>query len=239
PYSADWDNKAAERISDVRFAKYGYAPKSKADYAFLLHELYHLRDDGILTIVLPHGVLFRGGDEGEIRKELIERNNIETIIGFPPNIFFGTGIATIVMVLKKTRRSDDTIQFIDASQGFAKVGKKNELRSRDVRKIVDTVLAREEVEKYSRVVSREEIIANDYNLNIPRYVDSSEDPEQWDIYSTMFGGIPHSEVDELNKYWDHLPGLRESVFEEISDTHAQFRDDIDVAAALTDHASVR
>lgn len=239
PYSAEWENKEAERISDVRFAKYGYAPKSKADYAFLLHELYHLRDDGILTIVLPHGVLFRGGDEGEIRRKLIERNNIETIIGFPPNIFFGTGIATIVMVLKKKRRNDDTVQFIDASKGFIKIGKKNELRSRDVRKIVDTVLAREDVEKYSRVVSRNEVIANDYNLNIPRYVDSSDEPERWDIYSTMFGGIPYSEIDELNTYWDHLPGLRASVFEDISDTHAQFREGIDVAKTLTDHTSMR
>lgn len=239
PYSAKWDNESAQRISDARFAKYGYAPKSKADYAFLLHELYHLRDDGILTIVLPHGVLFRGGEEGEIRKSLIERNNIETIIGFPPNIFFGTGIATIVMVLKKKRSNDDTVQFIDASKDFIKAGKKNELRSRDIRKIIDTVLARESVEKYSRVVSREEIIANDYNLNIPRYVDSSEEPEHWDIYSTMFGGIPHTEIDQLDHYWDHLPGLRETVFEETSETHAQFREGLDVVEAVTGHESVR
>lgn len=239
PYSANWDNKEAERVSDVRFAKYGYAPKSKADYAFLLHELYHLRDDGILTIVLPHGVLFRGGDEGKIRRKLIERNNIETIIGFPPNIFFGTGIATIVMVLKKKRGNDDTVQFIDASKGFIKVGKKNDLRSRDVRKIVDAVHTREDIEKYSRVVSRAEIIANDYNLNIPRYVDSSDEPERWDIYSTMFGGIPHSEINELNTYWDHLPGLRESLFEDVTDTHAQFREGIDVPETLTNHESVR
>ncbi|AGF71723.1 type I restriction-modification system subunit M [Corynebacterium halotolerans] len=238
PYSAKWDKDAAERSSDVRFAKYGYAPKSKADYAFLLHELYHLRDDGILTIVLPHGVLFRGGEESEIRKRLIDQNNIETIIGFPPNIFFGTGIATIVMVLKKKRGNDDTVQFVDASKGFVKDGTKNELRPRDVRKIVDTVLAREDVEKYSRVVSREEIIVSDYNLNIPRYVDSSEEPERWDIYSTMFGGIPFTEIDQLAEYWDNLPELRDAIFEEMSATHAQFREGVDIADVVTGHHSV-
>ena len=234
PYSAEWDPKAAE--GDPRF-DYGLAPKRKADYAFLLHELYHLKDDGILTIVLPHGVLFRGGDEEEIRKNLIDKNHIETIIGFPPNIFYGTGIATIVMVLKKNRTQTDVL-FVDASREFVKAGKKNELRAQDVRRIVDTVTARDDVEHYARVVSRDEIIANGYNLNIPRYIDAGTRNETWDIYATMFGGIPNAEIDELEKYWSALPGLRNALFEQgASSEHSSVKAD-DVAAAVGDHESV-
>lgn len=123
-YSQKWDPKNKE--FDPRFKEFGVAPKAKADYAFLLHELYHLEDDGIMTIVLPHGVLFRGGEEETIRKTLIERNHIEAIIGLPANIFFGTGIPTIIMVLKRTR-SDSDILIIDASKKFEKVGKNNKL----------------------------------------------------------------------------------------------------------------
>lgn len=236
PYSARWDRERG--IGDKRFAAYGYAPETKADYAFLLHELYHLKDDGILTIVLPHGVLFRGGDEEKIRRELIEKNHIETVIGFPPNIFYGTGISTIVMVLKKQRGQDDTVQFVDASKDFVKVGTKNELRDRDVRKIIDTVINRKDRDKYSRVVSREEIRGNNYNLNIPRYLDSSEDPEQFDIYSIMFGGIPNSEINKLSKFWDNLPGLRSALFEPVSETHTCAREGIDVASVVANHNSV-
>ena len=139
PYSQNWDPK--DREVDARYKEYGVAPKSKADYAFLLHDLYHLKSDGIMTIVLPHGVLFRGGEEGEIRKNLIERNNIDTIIGLPANIFFGTGIPTIIMVLRKDRTNTDTL-IIDASKGFIKEGKNNKLRSCDIKKIVDTVINR-------------------------------------------------------------------------------------------------
>jgi type I restriction enzyme M protein len=236
PYSAKWDRDRAK--GDPRFAGFGYAPENKADYAFLLHELYHLKDDGILTIVLPHGVLFRGGDEEKIRRELIEKNHIETIIGFPPNIFFGTGISTIVMVLKKQRGEDDTIQFVDASKGFVKAGTKRELRAQDVRKIVDTVVNRTEVDKYSCVVSRQEIRVNDYNLNIPRYVDSAEEPEQWDIYATMFGGIPQGEIDQLHLFWDHLLGLRETVFDSTTRTHTQVKEGIEVSETIKNHSSV-
>lgn len=236
PYSARWDRDKA--IGDKRFAEFGYAPETKADYAFLLHELYHLKEDGILTIVLPHGVLFRGGDEEKIRRQLIEKNHIDTIIGFPPNVFYGTGIATIVMVLKKHRGQDDTIQFVDASKGFMKAGTKNELRDRDVRKIIDTVIARKDSDKFSRVVSRDEIRNNGYNLNIPRYVDSSASAEQFDIYSTMFGGIPESEIDGLNRFWDSLPGLRDDLYESISTTHAQIRSRSDIRTVITGHTSV-
>lgn len=210
PYSQKWDPK-----EDARFSNYGIAPKAKADYAFLLHDLYHLKSDGIMTIVLPHGVLFRGGEEGNIRRNLIENDNIDAIIGLPANIFFGTGIPTIIMVLKKKRERSDVL-VIDASKGFVKVGKNNKLRASDIKKIVDTVIKRENVEKYSRVVSKEEIRKNDYNLNIPRYVDSSEKAESFDIYALMFGGIPNTEINEFSKFWDAFPSLREQLFESIN-----------------------
>jgi type I restriction enzyme M protein len=209
PYSQRWDPSGKE--NDARYTRYGLAPKSKADYAFLLHDLYHLKPDGIMTIVLPHGVLFRGGEEGTIRKNLIEQNNIDTIIGLPANIFFGTGIPTIIMVLKQKRENTDVL-IIDASEGFAKEGKNNKLRASDIRRIVDTVRERKTTEKYSRVVSREEIRANDYNLNIPRYVDSSEPTESYDLYATMFGGIPETELKNYKTWWDAFPSLKSELF---------------------------
>ena len=210
PYSQNWEPSGKE--NDPRYSKYGMAPKSKADYAFLLHDLYHLKPDGIMTIVLPHGVLFRGGEEGEIRKNLIEHNNIDAIIGLPANIFFGASIPTIVMVLRQKRENTDVL-IIDASKGFVKDGKNNKLRSCDIKKITDTVKGRLDIAKYSRKVSKEEIRANDYNLNIPRYVDSSEETELWDIYATMFGGIPENEIKQLDKFWKEFPTLKEELFE--------------------------
>lgn len=209
PYSQRWNPSNKE--NDPRYARYGIAPTAKADYAFLLHDLYHLRPDGIMTIVLPHGVLFRGGEEGQIRKNLIEQNNIDAIIGLPANIFFGTGIPTIIMVLRQKRENND-ILIIDASKGFAKEGKNNKLRPSDIRRIVDTVKGRLTHPKYSRVVSREEIRENDYNLNIPRYVDSSEKAESYDPYALMFGVIPVSEVDDFEDYWKVFSSLKEALF---------------------------
>lgn len=209
PYSQRWEPSGKE--SDPRYARYGLAPKSKADYAFLLHDLFHLKPDGIMTIVLPHGVLFRGGEEGQIRKNLIEQNNIDAIIGLPANIFFGTGIPTIIMVLRQKRENTDVL-IIDASKGFAKEGKNNKLRASDIRRIVDTVKGRLTQDKHSRVVTREEIRANDYNLNIPRYVDSSENAETYDIYATMFGGIPAAELEDFNAYWKVFPSLKNELF---------------------------
>ena len=209
PYSQRWDSTGKD--SDPRYVRYGIAPKSKADYAFLLHDLYHLKPDGIMTIVLPHGVLFRGGEEGNIRKNLIEQNNIDAIIGLPANIFFGTGIPTIVMVLRQKRENTDVL-IIDASKGFTKEGKNNKLRACDIRKIVDTIKSRKDIEKYSKVVSLEDIRANDYNLNIPRYVDSSEAAESYDIYASMFGGIPETELGKFDKYWEVFPSLKGELF---------------------------
>ena len=227
PYSQKWDPK-----EDVRFSNYGIAPKAKADYAFLLHDLYHLKSDGIMTIVLPHGVLFRGGEEGNIRKNLIDNDNIDAIIGLPANIFFGTGIPTIIMVLKKKRERSDVL-IVDASKGFVKVGKNNKLRASDIKKIVDTVIKRENIDKYSRVVSKEEIRKNDCNLNIPRYVDSSEKAESFDIYASMFGGIPNSEIEEYKKYWEAFPSLKEHLFEPINTNFSKCKVDDIKSAILT------
>ena len=210
PYSQMWE--PANKDNDPRYADYGLAPKSKADYAFLLHDLYHVKPDGIMTIVLPHGVLFRGGEEEKIRKNLIERNNIDAIIGLPANIFFGTGIPTIVLVLRQKRENTDVL-IVDASKGFIKDGKNNRLRACDIKKIVDAVVHRSDVPKYSRKVERDEIRKNDYNLNIPRYVDSSAEAESWDIYATMFGGIPSGEIDKYANYWDALPTLKDEIFQ--------------------------
>ena len=212
PYSQHWTPK--NRESDPRYAGFGIAPKSKADYAFLLHDLYHLRDDGIMTIVLPHGVLFRGkpddGSEGSIRRALVEGNHIDAIIGLPPNIFFGTGIPTIVVVLRKQRDRDDVL-IVDASRGFVKDGKKNKLRACDVKRITDAVTGHLEMPGFSRKVSRDKIRSNGYNLNIPRYI-ANRETEHWDVRAIMFGGIPACELDELAKYWDVFRGLRGALF---------------------------
>lgn len=232
PYSQNWNPQDKE--NEPRYKEYGLAPKGKADYAFLLHDLYHIKPDGIMTIVLPHGVLFRGGEEGEIRKHLIENNKIDAIIGLPANIFFGTGIPTIIMVLKQKRENTD-ILIIDASKGFEKVGKNNKLRASDIKRIVDTVTGRKTIAKYSRVVSRDEVRKNDYNLNIPRYVDSSEKAESWDIYASMYGGVPVSEVEDLAEYWTAFPTLKDSLFSKKNAGYLLFVPD-DIKAFILSHA---
>ena len=257
PYSQHWDPK--DKDMDARFAQYGLAPKTKADYAFLLHELHHLKPDGIMTIVLPHGVLFRGKTpkiydkdgnvlpmelreegqaEGQIRANLIEKNNIDAIIGLPANIFFGTGIPTLIMVLKKNRGNEGVL-IIDASKGFIKDGKQNKLRACDVKKIADTYRERKEIPGFSRVVTRDEIRHNEYNLNIPRYVDSSEAPVKYDIYSTMFGGIPNSEIAELSKYWEAFHTLQEELFASEQDRPYSTVKTTDVLEAIKSNADVK
>lgn len=234
PYSQKWD--ITDKEFDPRYKEYGVAPKSKADYAFLLHDLYHIEDDGIMTIVLPHGVLFRGGEEGKIRENLIEKNRIDTIIGLPANIFFGTSIPTIIMILKKKRDNTDVL-VIDASKGFEKVGKNNKLRACDIKRIVDVVKGRNAVEGYASVVSKSKIVENEYNLNISRYVDSSDKEELWDIRATMFGGIPKKEVEQLVEYWDAFPGVREELFCDVSDEYVQVCCDA-IHALICEHHSV-
>ena len=186
PFSAEWT--AADKFNnDDRFSKAGVlAPKSKADYAFILHMLYHLNDGGTMACVAPHGVLFRGAAEGKIRKFLIEKKNyIDAIIGLPANIFYGTSIPTCILVMKKCRQEDDNILFIDASKEFEKVKTQNKLRPEHIQKIIDTYRNRTEIEKYSHCATLKEIEENDYNLNIPRYVDTFEEEEEIDIQAIM------------------------------------------------------
>ncbi|WP_406819160.1 type I restriction-modification system subunit M [Pseudomonas sp. KnCO4] len=236
PYSQKWDPQ--HKDADPRYARFGVAPKSKADYAFLLHDLYHLKPNGIMAIVLPHGVLFRGGEEGVIRKQLIENDHLETIIGLPSNIFFGTGIPTVILVLRQKRESSDVL-FVDASKGFAKEGKNNKLRACDIKKITDVVIARATVPGFSRLVPKTELQseANDYNLNIPRYVDSSGPPESWDLYASMFGGIPLSELHALADFWKAFPNLRAALFTLNGTPYAQPKTD-DLAGAVRQHPEV-
>lgn len=240
PYSQYWDPEDAE--FDARFKEYGVAPKSKADYAFLLHELYHLKSDGIMTIVLPHGVLFRGipddSSEGQIRTRLIEKNQIDAIIGLPENIFFGTNIPTIIMVLKQHRDNDDVL-IVDASKGFVKEGQQNKLRASDIKRIADTWRDRKTNPGFSRTVSRDEIRENGYNLNIPRYVDSSEAPEQYDIYATMNGGIPNSDIATMQSYWEVLPSLHQQLFKSEGEIPYSRLAVDDVAASVKENADVK
>ena len=228
PYSQSWEpprqGKTGIQIKiDPRF-EYGIAPKSKADYAFLLHDLYHLKNDGVMAIVLPHGVLFRGasgdGSEGSIREQLIENNHIDTIIGLPADIFFGTGIPTIVIILRKDRQENNVL-FIDASRGFTKEGKKNKLRASDIRRIVDAHIQRCDIDRFARVVSKEEIRQNGYNLNIPRYINASEAPESWDMHSILFGGVPRTELLRFAPYFEALSGLETTLFAQNDTLFAQ------------------
>lgn len=180
PYSAKWSADDTF-MSDSRFKNYGkLAPKSKADFAFLLHGFYHLKDSGTMAIVLPHGVLFRGAAEGVIRKKLLEDGNIDAIIGMPSNMFFGTSIPTTVIILKKNRTTRDVL-FIDASNDFVKNKNQNKLSAENIAKIVETYRRREGIEKYAHKAEFDEIVENDYNLNIPRYVDTFEEEEEVDM----------------------------------------------------------
>lgn len=234
PYSQPWNPKDKE--GDIRYKRFGVAPQAKADFAFLLHDLFHLKPDGIMTIVLPHGVLFRGGEEEKIRKNLIEYNHIDAIIGLPANIFFGTGIPTIIVVLRQERERNDVLM-IDASKHFIKVGKNNHLQASDIKRIVDCVTHRRELPKFSRIVPKAEIVANGYNLNIPRYVDSAEPVEQWDIFATIHGGIPKAELAQFADYWAAFDGLQTALFTDNGTPYVQPKTN-NLKAAMQSHASV-
>ena len=186
PFSAQWSANPIFTTDD-RFSQYGkLAPSSKADYAFVQHMIYHLAENGTMAIVLPHGALFRGGAEQHIRRYLIENKNfLDAVIGLPANIFYGTSIPTCILVFKKCRENPDNILFIDASNDYEKIKTQNVLRDEHINKIIDTFRNRTELEKYSKAVNLEEIAQNDYNLNIPRYVDTFEEEAEIDIYAVM------------------------------------------------------
>ncbi len=214
PYSQNW-SADPKFIEDERFSAYGkLAPKSKADFAFIQHMIYQLSDNGTMAVVLPHGVLFRGASEGIIRKYLIkDKNYLDAVIGLPANIFYGTSIPTCILVFKKCRENEENIIFIDASKDFEPGKNQNRLRDQDVDKIIKTYIDRKEVEKYCHIAPLSEIEENDYNLNIPRYVDTFEEEEEIDIKAVqqdlkeIYKQI--AEVDkELNVYLKEL-GLDE------------------------------
>ena len=236
PYSQSWDS--AHKENDPRYSRFGLAPKTKADFAFLLHDLYHLKPDGIMNIVLPHGVLFRSGEEAKIRTQLIENNHIEAIIGLPANIFFGTGIPTVILVLKQKRQNNDVL-VIDASKHFLKEGKNNKLQASDIKRITDAVISRENIDKFSKLVSKQTVRDNAYNLNIPRYVDSSAAAQSWDLHATMLGGIPNCEITDLQNYWQALPALHKSLFTPKSASYSEPAIDKGaVNATITQHHQV-
>lgn len=198
PYSAKNWNKAGLKVSDPRFEVAGVLPPdSKGDFAFLLHGLFHLGQNGTMAIVLPHGVLFRGAAEGEIRKRLLEKNYIDTIIGLPNNLFTNTGIPVAVIILKKNRKLGEPVLIIDASHSFIKVGKQNVLQEKDIAKIVDTYVERRKEEGYSHLATREEILKNQYNMNIPRYVEAIDEEIPQDVDAHLLGGIPQKNIDDL------------------------------------------
>ena len=210
PYSLKWSaNKGF--LDDPRFSPYGVLPpKSKADYAFLLHGYYHLKHSGVMSIVLPHGVLFRGAAEGKIRQKLLENGAIDAIIGLPANLFYSTGIPTVIVVLKKDKQDRD-VMFIDASKGFEKVKTQNKLREEDINRILTTYSARQDVEKYAHLAKFDEIKENDFNLNIPRYVDTFEEEPPVDVQKLVadMANITKEQketTDEIKHSLDELVG---------------------------------
>ncbi|MCT7294086.1 type I restriction-modification system subunit M [Rhodococcus sp. PAE-6] len=195
--------------------EYGRPPEKNGDYAFLLHALKSLNSTGKAAIILPHGVLFRGHAEATIRRNLLQHGFVKGVIGLPANLFYGTGIPACIVVLDKENAPARTGVFmIDASKGFMKDGNKNRLRSQDLHKIVDTFTKQIEIDRYSRMVPLREIAdpKNDYNLNIPRYIDSSEPEDLQDLHAHLHGGIPDRDLDALSNYWDAFPQLRGHLF---------------------------
>lgn len=196
-----------------RFKHYGVPPDKQGDYAYLLHILRSLRSTGRGACILPHGVLFRGNAEADIRRNLVRKGYIKGIIGLPPNLFYGTGIPACILVLDKAEAHErDGIFMIDASGGFMKDGPKNRLRSQDIHKIVDVFAKQAELPGYARMVPFAEIEKNDYNLNLPRYIDSQQEEDRQDIEGHLRGGIPQADLDALQSYWDVCPGLRQALF---------------------------
>jgi type I restriction enzyme M protein len=213
PFSVkSWSNGLE---NDYERFEFGRPPLKNGDYAFLLHVLKSLKSTGKAAVILPHGVLFRGNAEAAIRRELLRRGYIKGIVGLPTNLFYGTGIPACIVVLDKEGAAGrGGVFMIDASKGFMKDGPKNRLRSQDIHKIVDVFNRQTEIEHYSRLVPISEIAdsKNDFNLNIPRYIDSSEPKDIQDLHAHLHGGIPNRDLDALDRYWEALPSLRGALF---------------------------
>ncbi|MCO6163685.1 type I restriction-modification system subunit M [Flavobacterium sp. NRK F7] len=224
PFSVkNWSNGISP-MNDAynRFRGYGIPPEKNGDYAFLLHIIASLNSTGKGAIILPHGVLFRGNAEAEIRKNIIKRKLIKGIIGLPANLFYGTGIpACIIVIDKEATENRKGVFMIDASKGFAKDGNKNRLREQDIHKIVDVFNNEKNVEKFARFVSFEEIEKNEYNLNIPRYIDTQESEDIQDLFAHLNGGIPKRDVDDLQAFWEVYPTLQKDLFKPFTENYLQ------------------
>ncbi len=236
PFSVkSWNNGLENEYG--RFDGYGRPPEKNGDYAFLLHMIKSLKSSGKGAVILPHGVLFRGNAEATIRKELIKRGYIKGIIGLPANLFYGTGIPACIIVLDKEDAQARTgIFMIDASKGFAKDGNKNRLRPRDMHQIIDAFVNLKEIDRYSRMVPVGEIASakNDYNLNIPRYIDSSEPEDIQDLHAHLKGGIPNRDLDALQSYWDAFPSLRTALFKPLREGYSELAvDKAEIQSTIT------
>lgn len=228
PYSVKNWNKSNLKVSDPRFEVAGVLPPdSKGDYAFLLHGLFHLGQQGTMAIVLPHGVLFRGGTEGEIRKRLLEKNYIDTIIGLPNKLFTNTGIPVAVLILKKGRPLGTPVLMIDASKTFVKEGKQNVLQEKDIARIVDTYATRSEEAGYSHLAMRDEIIENEYNLNIPRYIVAIEKEISQDVDAHLHGGIPYANIAELKVLQESVPTIIKQAWKEVRSGYVKLTESMD------------
>lgn len=216
PFSVkSWSNGIVPMDDQYRrFQGFGVPPDKNGDYAFLLHIIASLKSTGKAAVILPHGVLFRGNAEAEIRQNILERKWIKGIIGLPANLFYGTGIpACIIVIDKENAEERKGVFMIDASKGFIKDGNKNRLREQDIHKIVDAFNRQWEIDKFSRFVSFEEIEKNEYNLNIPRYIDTQESEDIQDLDAHLNGGIPKADIDELSEYWTVYPTMRKEIFQ--------------------------
>ncbi|HDP9241921.1 TPA: type I restriction-modification system subunit M [Escherichia coli] len=215
PFSnKNWTSGINPQEDEFGRFSWGIPPEKNGDYAFLLHIIKSLKSTGKGAVILPHGVLFRGNAEARIRENLIKQGYIKGIIGLPANLFYGTGIpACIIVIDKEHANARSGIFMVDASKGFAKDGNKNRLRSQDIHKIVDVFTKQLELPRYSRMVPLSEIAGNDYNLNIPRYIDSSEPEDLHDLSAHLQGGIPNRDIDALERYWQVFPSIRASLFE--------------------------
>ena len=208
-----WSNGVSTSNDEFGRFEYGVPPDKNGDYAFLLHIIKSLKSTGKAAVILPHGVLFRGNVEASIRSKLIRQGYIKGIIGLPANLFYGTGIpACIIVIDKEHAGSRKGIFMLDASKGFMKDGNKNRLRAQDIHKIVDVFTKQQQRPRYARMVSFTEIAGNDYNLNIPRYIDSSEPEDLHDLYAHLNGGIPRRDIEALDNYWQVFPSLRNTLF---------------------------
>src|SRR5437588_2229277 len=211
-----WSNGFNPAEDEFKRFEFGVPPAKNGDLAFLLHILACLKSTGKAAVNLPHGVLFRGGAEGNIRREIVRRGYVKGIIGLPPNLFYGTSIPACIVVLdKENAHARKGIFMIDASKGFIKDGNKNRLRAQDIHRIVDTFTRQLEVPRYSRMVPLSEFSdpKNDFNLNLPRYIDSTEPEDLQDIDAHLRGGIPNRDIDDLAAYWEVFLGVRKAILE--------------------------